>query len=173
MFLTSHVATLFACIRVYWTLSWHLFTISLCKTILGQFSHVFLAFSASGFRCSPLYLLSSTVKLVVLGPTCIPLDPRTAMVKLALPCISNVFWIEGSTVSAIAVVVALCIWKFKLVLISLGLLDNGLEISSLIILVVSRVISLFSLQLLSSDLKSSPVTFEFCWGLLDCESEFS
>ena len=114
------------------------------------------------------------VKPVDLGLGCSPFDPRSTVVKLSLPCISSVFWIAGSTVLVIAAVIASWTSEFKLVLTSLSFLDIWLEISSLINQVVSIAISLFSLLLvLSKDLKSSPITFEFCCSLLDPESKFT
>ena len=92
--------------------------LSCVKHVLGRFSHVFCEFPTSAFRCSPLLdLRSFMVKSVDLGLGCSPLDPRSTMVRLGLPCISSVFWIEGSTVLVIAAVIASRIWEFKLVLI--------------------------------------------------------
>ena len=148
--------------------------LSCVKHILGRFSHVFSGFSAPEFHCSPLDLPSSLVELPAFGLGCSPLDSRSTIAKFVLPCISSVFWMEGSTVSAIAADIAFCIWEFKLDLISFNLLDIWLEISSLINLVVSTVTSLFSLLLvLSKNLKCSPTKFGFWCSLLDPESKIS
>ena len=118
---------------------------SCVKHVLGRFSIVPCEFPTSVFRCSPLDLWSFMVNSVDLGLGCSPLDLRSTMVELGLPCISRVFWIDGSIFSVIALLIASCIWKFKLVLISFNLLEIWLDTSSLIILVVSIVTWLFSL----------------------------
>ena len=64
------------------------------KHVLGRLPHVFWVFSTSGLRCSPLDLRSTTVTLLVLGPSCSSTDSRSTTVKLVLPCVPNVFWIE-------------------------------------------------------------------------------
>ena len=69
----------------------------LALDVCQQFSRVFLVFTTSGLRCSPLDLRFPMVKLLVLGPSCCRTDSRSTTVKLALPCVSKVFWLEGST----------------------------------------------------------------------------
>ena len=87
---------------------------SCVKHVLGRFSIVPCEFLTSVFRCSPLDLWSFMVNSVDLGLGCSPLDLRSTMVELGLPCISSVFWIDGSIFSVIALLIASCIWKFKL-----------------------------------------------------------
>ena len=89
-------------------LSLDLFPLFSCvKHVSGRIFYVFCEFPTSGFRCCPLDLRSPMVKLSVLVPGCGPLDARYTMVKLVLPCISSVFSMEGSIISAIAAVIAL------------------------------------------------------------------
>ena len=69
------------------TFSRRLFLILRVKPDLGQFSQVFWGFTAPGLLCSSMDLRSTTA-------------------KLPLPCVSSVFWTEGSTFSAIAALIA-------------------------------------------------------------------